>query len=565
MNGNKEDSPLVTEASSRAAGPVEVVLAYHERTKHRLDRYAAGPETLDWTMQPDSFREFSGSPRIPLPLSGRSLTTSFADIYAPGSTAPLPLSIESVGALMELSMGLSAWKVYGPDRWALRCNPSSGNLHPTEAYLLCRRVPGLENGLYHYVSRDHVLEQRCRIAAADGAVEGDEALARLWIGLSSVHWREAWKYGERAFRYCQHDAGHALGALRYAAGVLGWTMSLVDSCSDRELARLLGLDRDENFATAEREEPDLLLTVNPCPSSNCPLDKSNESAAREPAQSHWTGRANVLDPRPMYRWPVIDEVANATRKECVDPEMGYRGNYPPLVHSSAEPTARVILKRRSAQRFDGRSTMSAADFFHILDCLLPRPVVPWDVWHYAPCIHPVFFIHRVEGLKPGLYVLLRRPEAEAQLRRALRPDFLWQRTENAPAHLPFFQLIAADCRKAARTLSCHQAIAADGCFSLGMLSEFEEIVRTNPWRYRQLHWEAGLLGQVLYLEAEAAGLRGTGIGCYFDDAVHEILGLGDRSFQSLYHFTVGHALTDERIATLPPYDERARFLQKEQT
>ena len=37
------------------------------------------------------------------------------------------------------------------------------------------------------------------------------------IGLSSVHWREAWKYGERAFRYCQHDAGHAIGTVRIAA------------------------------------------------------------------------------------------------------------------------------------------------------------------------------------------------------------------------------------------------------------------------------------------------------------------------------------------------------------
>ena len=29
------------------------------------------------------------------------------------------------------------------------------------------------------------------------------------VRLSSIHWREAWKYGERAFRYCQHDIGHA--------------------------------------------------------------------------------------------------------------------------------------------------------------------------------------------------------------------------------------------------------------------------------------------------------------------------------------------------------------------
>jgi len=75
----------------------------------------------------------------------------------------------------------------------------------------------------------------------------------------------------------------------------------------------------------------------------------------------------------------------------------------------------------------------------------------------------------------------------------------------------------------------------------------------SPWFYRRLFWEAGLVGQVLYLEAEAAGLRGTGIGAYFDDAVHDAVGLSGRRFQSLYHFTVGGPLEDPRLATEAPY------------
>lgn len=63
------------------------------------------------------------------------------------------------------------------------------------------------------------------------------------------------------------------------------------------------------------------------------------------------------------------------------------------------------------------------------------------------------------------------------------------------------------------------------------------------------------MGHVRYLEAEAAGLRGTGIGRFFDDAVHELLGLTGLTFQSVYHFTAGRALTDTRITTLPPYPE----------
>jgi hypothetical protein len=87
-----------------------------------------------------------------------------------------------------------------------------------------------------------------------------------------------------------------------------------------------------------------------------------------------------------------------------------------------------------------------------------------------------------------------------------------------------------------------------------MLAEFDEpLAREGAWHYRRLFWESGLIGQILYLEAEAAGVRGTGIGCFFDDAVHQLLGLQDSRYQSLYHFTIGGPLVDRRLQTLPPY------------
>ena len=91
------------------------------------------------------------------------------------------------------------------------------------------------------------------------------------VGLSSIHWREAWKYGERAFRYCQHDVGHAIASVRFASAALGWSARLLDTPGDAEVATLLGLDRDADFANgsaADREHPDVLLLVsNAAPSS----------------------------------------------------------------------------------------------------------------------------------------------------------------------------------------------------------------------------------------------------------------------------------------------------------
>ena len=78
-----------------------------------------------------------------------------------------------------------------------------------------------------------------------------------------MNWRETWKYGERAFRYCQHDVGHAIGSARIAAQTLGWRMLLLDGLADDTVAALLGIDRPEDFEGAEREHPDCIAVIWP--------------------------------------------------------------------------------------------------------------------------------------------------------------------------------------------------------------------------------------------------------------------------------------------------------------
>ena len=51
-------------------------------------------------------------------------------------TAPRPLTLERLSLYLELSLGLSARKEIATSSWYLRMNPSSGNLHPTEAYVV---------------------------------------------------------------------------------------------------------------------------------------------------------------------------------------------------------------------------------------------------------------------------------------------------------------------------------------------------------------------------------------------------------------------------------------------
>jgi nitroreductase len=161
-------------------------------------------------------------------------------------------------------------------------------------------------------------------------------------------------------------------------------------------------------------------------------------------------------------------------------------------------------------------------------------------------------------LKPGVYGLPRSGAGAVLMAEALQTGAPWQPVADAPAGVPL-QRIAEHPALAGtlRTLSCHQAIASDACFGVSLLAEFDAALAGAPWRYRQLFQEAGLIGQVLYLQAEAEGFRGTGIGCYFDDAVHELLGLAGERLQVLYHFTVGMPVPDTHIGLEAPYADRA--------
>jgi len=120
--------------------------------------------------------------------------------------------------------------------------------------------------------------------------------------------------------------------------------------------------------------------------------------------------------------------------------------------------------------------------------------------------------------------------------------------------LRLYRLFAEDVCRAAKTISCQQEIAGDGAFSVAMLAHFDSaLTEYGAGFYPRLFWETGLIGQVLYLEAEAAGVRGTGIGCFFDDLMHDLLGISDQTWQSLYHFTVGGPVEDTRLKTIAPY------------
>jgi len=309
-------------------------------------------------------------------------------------------------------------------------------------------------------------------------------------------------------------------------------------------------------ASAETEAADALLWVGD-PDTQPDLEYFLEALLENRAQMAWHGHGNRLC-MAHVPWPNIDSIHRVTHKSRTKESHEPVPLYPICIPPAGNPAvnlsfAQIARQRRSALNFDGATHMPATSFFGMLESLIARrDTPPWNSLAASPVrVHPALLVHRVAGLKQGLYMFLRDPAALPGMRRSMRAEWLWEKT--GPDHLPLYLLLSYDLRDAARLIYCHQNIAADSCFALGMLAQFPAALQ-EPWLYRHLFWECGMLGQVLYLEAEAAGVRATGIGCFFDDEMYALLGIEDHSWQSLYHFTVDSAVDDPRLSTLPPYD-----------
>jgi len=331
------------------------------------------------------------------------------------------------------------------------------------------------------------------------------------VGLSSISWREAWKYGERAFRYVNLDAGHALQSLVVSAKMLGWKVSRLDNTSNEDIHKVMGLNQKSCFH--EEEHTDMLLVI-----SREILSPSQDlETLVENLPLFFQGIANQLSPQ-MHEWEIIDSVERATSLDEIPQK---RVISLPVKRVASQESKEVVLKRRS---------------IHIMD--------------KESATHLVLFVHRVENTPPGLYILLRNKKMLENLKEEMSANFLWKEQELSG----LYSLHEHDYRLISKTISCGQEIASDGAFSLGMLSEFsKQLTEFGAHRYKELYWECGAIGQQLYLEATSMGLNGTGIGCFLDDMMHDILGLKSNRFQILYHFTIGRGYVDSRIQTKHAY------------
>jgi SagB-type dehydrogenase family enzyme len=226
--------------------------------------------------------------------------------------------------------------------YSLRVNPSSGNLHPTEFHFVTRGLKDWPDGLYHYDPSRHMAEQRGRGTFETRLAGGS---APIVFVLTSIVWREAWKYGERAYRYCLHDIGHAWQALALSARAIGCDTFACGGFVDDEVAQFFRPNQDE--------WPMLMVSLH---------GESIPVREEDTGNIVWLGgRANQLSKETIAQ-PLIDSIHSATKQSSggrsgtslAEPAPTGSGEIElPPPASSGRSFGEVARMRRSALDFPG--------------------------------------------------------------------------------------------------------------------------------------------------------------------------------------------------------------------
>ena len=395
-----------------------IIKNYHEQTKHYPDKYARSLGYLDWDNKPNPLRIFKGASNIKLPLIKKDRNLPYAALYKIIENSA-NISLKSIANMLELSMGLSAWKKYNGSQWALRINPSSGNLHPTECYLILPNLAKHYSCIAHYNPYQHYL-QKISILSKDNA-DFFKQYAGFGIILSSIYWREAWKYGERAFRYCHHDVGHAIGAISYSCNLNGWKAKIVPNISENKMDEFLGFDKFK-YVSAEKEYSHCFLWVDKNSNNNIKKVTKWFNSQKDIKHQH---QPNQLSSEHVH-WDVIDIVHKAIQSDnAYIPQDSHYFNIRQNPFTSKFTAAEIIRKRRSAQSYNRNSSKTDLDsFIHALKNTLPQKNYPFGIFNDDAQINLAIFIHAIDGLESGLYMLVRNPKHFMSLKNLTNKNFM---------------------------------------------------------------------------------------------------------------------------------------------
>jgi SagB-type dehydrogenase family enzyme len=477
---------------------VQAAWSYHNATKHSYRSVRNNPHYLDWANQPLPFKVYPELEPIALPReapqTGVAALSAIAESLRPDGV--LVPSLSDLSRILYFSAGITKQRQYPGGELYFRAAACTGALYEVELYLVCRSLPELEAGVYHFTPAEFGLRRlrsgdfRGLLAEASG---GNERIARApaTIVCTGTYWRNAWKYQARTYRHFGWDNGTILANLLALCSALELPAHAALGFVDSEVNRLLDLDTDREVAFS-------LVAIGsesgglPLPPPAGPLGLKTLPYSRHevdyPAMREMHAASSLAAAGEARAW-----------RQQVTPEASPQpaGSLIPLESPSEEETPRDPIERTILRRGSTRQFARAPISFAQLSAILERASRGFAADFHNPSgalMNELYLIvNAVEGLQPGAYYFHRERGALELLKEG-------------------------DFRRPAAYLGLEQDLPGDAAANIFFIADLNPILERYGNRgYRAVQLEAGTLGGKLYLAAYAQRLGATGLTFYDDD------------------------------------------------
>ncbi len=451
---------------------------------------------INLATKPPLFKDYSGAEAVSLPSEFPSPDSPALSAVHGGSPVSQSLDLAHLAQLLYYSAGVirkrdlpTAGQVH------YRAASSAGALYPTEVYLVCRDLPGLRAGVYHFAPdkfRLHLLRRgdfRALLARA-AAMDSQAQLPPAILVLTTVFWRSAWKYRARGYRYCFWDCGAILSNFLATSSAVGIPARLLTGFVDAAVNRLIGVDgvRESAICLVAAGLPDPGPATGPPTGLGPSMPEASGIATDEityPEVRRLHTESFLHSPDRVQLWR-----ASPAQPPPPTPPAPLPGPTP------ARPSAGlgdVIRRRGSTRRFD-QQPVSSGHLTAILDASISAISADFLGPGFHSLLETYLVLNNVEGLSSGAYHFPPPPRSKPEL------------------------LKAGDFRQEAGHLCFEQALGADAAAVVFLMADLDRLLaRFGNRGYRAAQLQAGIVGGRLYLCADSLGLGASGTTFYDDD------------------------------------------------
>lgn len=252
----------ITLVNAAPVEPERLHEVFHANTKHvwcqsqenaeRINRYLHTERAIRETSA--NVKTYRLLPRIQLPAAGpipMALSDALARRVSARQFQPASLPLQAVSTLLlhALACNRDAESSQVPGTMLhLRSYPSGGGLYPVEIYPVLLNVADAPRTVSHYDPVHHQLSMLRDIPDLDqfsNILLGDPGVvetAALLLVFTSIFERSVVKYGDRGYRLCLLEAGHAAQNVCLCAAAMGLGSLVYGGFHDDAAAEWLGVD-----------------------------------------------------------------------------------------------------------------------------------------------------------------------------------------------------------------------------------------------------------------------------------------------------------------------------------